>query len=203
MRTKQRIRYRMHGGKPQREVHASIVVACRGMRFAVLALLIGSAIGCGSGAEAPIKVKREDPGAHVRRIASVWRETLEDEGLPDGDPELSFFRIRRSLRVELTDGGGARETIERTELFKMRDGFEYHCITKGSIEGHARYQSVGGEIHVALSNELTRLPRDCREGGFKKKWKDVPAGTTTFALRSDRLIAIDPPLARSVLLPAQ
>src|SRR5262245_62063554 len=106
--------------------------------LASLSLSLASALlcACGSGPEPPPRVKHEDPGAHVRRIATVWREQVEEEGLPDGDPEIAFFRVRADVRVELADGGAARESIERDELFRMKDGFEYHCVTKGVIAGH-------------------------------------------------------------------
>jgi hypothetical protein len=167
------------------------------------ALSVALLSACGSSATPPPRVQHEDPSAHVRRVASVWHEEIEEEGLPDGDPEVAFFRIHADLRVELGAEGRAREAIERKELFRMRDGFEFHCAVKGVIDAHAQYETVRGEIHLALVNPAARLARECREPGFKKTWKDVPAGSTTFALRSDRLIAVDPPRARNILLPAQ
>lgn len=184
---------------------ATPVSAPRGRRL-VRAALVGAwlaAVGCGPSEEGRVHVKHEDPAVHVLRVASVWREIVEDEGIPAGEPEITFFRIRTEVRVELGAGGAVREAIDRTELFRMRDGFEYHCLTRGVLPATARYEAIAGEIHVTISNVAARLPRECREPAFAKKSKDLPAGSTVFALRSDRLVAIEPARARTVLLPVQ
>src|SRR3954452_12060184 len=82
--------------------------------FAVLVIVSAlAAAACGPGDAPPPKVKHEDPGVHLRRIGKVWREEVEDEGLPDRDPEIAFFRIRTVLRVELADDGKSTESIDR------------------------------------------------------------------------------------------
>lgn len=170
------------------------------------AALAGAALAllaCGAPQEERVHVKHEDPGVHVRRIAKVWREIIDEEGIPSSEPEISLFRIRTEMRVELGEGGVVREAIDRTELFRMRDGFEYHCVTRGVVPATAHYDNVLGEIRVTISNAAARIPRECREPAFAKKSKDLTAGSTVFALRSDRLVAIEPARARTVLLPVQ
>jgi hypothetical protein len=174
-----------------------------------LAVLVATTLfhtsGCGPGArEVPAPSVYEDPGERVRAIARVWQETTVDQGFLEGDPNgVVSFRIESRVRVELDKDGRAREQVVRQELFRMRDGREFHCVAEGVVAGAARYRRQRDEIRVDLSNGGGKLPRRCQEPGFPVLSKDVPPAKVTFALRSERLIAVDPPHVRATLLPAQ
>jgi len=105
------------------------------------------------------------------------------------------------VRVEL-DERAPRETIAREELFKLRDGREFHCKTNGVVPVRVRYGREREEIRIDLYNDATRLTRVCREPGFPVLYKEVPAAAVTFAFRAERLVAIRPGELRAILLPA-
>jgi len=161
-------------------------------------------VACSSAPEKPPAAIVEDPKAHLFRIGTVWQETSVDEGFLENDPKgVAFFRIGTKVRVELAEDGKTRENIVRDELFRMRDGAEYHCVARGSVSGSAQYLREGYEIRVVLANAPGSLPRQCKESGFPVTAKEISEVSVLFALRSDRLVAIRPAHVHSVLLPIQ
>jgi hypothetical protein len=169
-------------------------------------LWLGVALASCGGSEATVRpvVPHLDPEKQLLRIGTVWEERSVDEGFLENDPQkISFFRIETVLRVTVSPGGKVSEAIERAELFRTRAGTEFHCAAKGVVAGRATYTRVGDEVRVALENAEASLPRECREPGFPVGGKALPRATTVFALRNERLVAIDPPLSRAVLLPLQ
>lgn len=158
---------------------------------------------CGGGEAAPRTVATEDP-VHLLRIGAVWEERGLEEGFLEDDPQgVAFYRVESVSRVTFVRGGAARQAITRHELFKTKAGAEFHCESTGTVEARAAYRREGRELRVALENGEAALPRSCREPGFPVPAKRVARGTTVFALRSERLVAIDPPRSRAVLLPVQ
>lgn len=139
---------------------------------------------------------------HLRRIGTVWQEDTRGEGFLENDPSgIAFYRIRSSIRVDL--GDRPAETVKRDEFFRMRNGAEFQCQAEGNIEVSADYAWNGTEVRVRIDNRPARLVRSCRPSGFPQPTKDIGASSTTFALRHDKLVAVSPPRARSVLIPVQ
>jgi hypothetical protein len=145
----------------------------------------------------------EDPGVKVRSIATVWQELSVDEGVFDRDPHgVEKYRIETLVRLELAEGG-AREVVSRDEVFRMRDGREFHCKAAGAVPVRVRYRREREEIRLDLDNDATALRRSCREPGFPVLVKEVPGASVTFVLRAERLVAIEPAHLRATLLPSQ
>ncbi len=175
----------------------------RAHRTGALALSLALS-ACGGGDAAPRTVAVEDPEAHLLRIGSVWEERGLEEGFLENDPQgIAFYRVESVSRVTFVRGGAARQAITRHELFKTKAGAEHHCESTGTVEARVAYRREGHELRVVLENGEAALPRSCREPGFPVPAKRVARGTTVFALRSERLVAIDPPRSRAVLLPVQ
>ena len=177
-----------------------VAAAFRGWLGVALALGLSGACG---GAEGPAPRVFEDPGVKVRSIARVWQELSVDEGVFDRDPNgVERYRIETRISLELGEGS-AREVVTRDELFRMRDGREFHCKTQGVVPVRVRYRREREEIRLDLDNDATALRRSCREPGFPVLSKEVPGASVTFALRSERLLAIHPAQVRATLLPVQ
>jgi hypothetical protein len=172
--------------------------------WAALAVVV-VALGCGPGE--PVKrpvVPREDPEKHLLRIGKIWQERSLDEGFLENDPQgMAFFRIETLTKVTFSPGGKAEETIARTEYFKTKSGAEFHCEAKGVVPAVVTFSRTPEEIRVSIENGEASLPRTCREPGFPVGGKQIPRGRTVFALREERLVAVDPPRSRAVLLPMQ
>ena len=147
-------------------------------------------------------VKTEDPADHLLRIASVWQQAATEEGLLEGDPKgIAHFRVISNIELTLPKDGKAIERIRRTEEFRTVHGSRFHCTTSGTLGALAHYERKGDEIRVVLETEGGNLPRSCAEPGFPVPTKEVPALRVVFALRSDQLVAIEPPSLRASFIP--
>lgn len=138
----------------------------------------------------------------IRIVAKSWIETSKTEAFL-ADPEVAWMHSDDQFLVHL----GARGRtgiidVERNEVIRLRSGSEYHCKVSGAVQASFHFAWRTEEATVTVRAPATVLERRCKERGFARLSKQVPEVNATYALRGDRLVAIDPPTLRSALIPA-
>ena len=157
--------------------------------------------GCGGDAEPPPKVAREGAGVQVRRVATRWTDTVEEEGFLENDPNgVVQFRVFTKRTLTLGEGDSVTLRVERDERFETRVG-TFRCKAKGDLPGVATYAWQAGEAELRLRLPDASLPRACDPPGFPVAAKVLPAQSMVLVLRSDRLIGRTSARDRTVLLP--
>ena len=176
--------------------NAGLVAAIGG----VIALI---STGCGPRVpDPPPRVGREDAGMHLSRSGKGWVLAAEDQGVLQGDPlGVVSFRVREETVFSFARGAEPHRTVARDEVFAMASGAELHCTVEGSLPLAARAFWKGREVWVTLESAGGRLPRRCTGGAFPAKVRDVGAWSAVYVLRDDRLVPVEPPTVRDVLLP--
>lgn len=175
----------------------------RASPFALLALLAASSFvaACGGDEAPPPKVARETPAAQVKRVATRWGDTVEEDGFLENDPHgVLRFRVVTKRTLSLGEGASAKLRIERDEAFETKLG-NFRCKAAGELSGSATYAWQSGEAEVRVVLPPAELPRKCETPGFPVMAKAIGASTLVFLLRSDRLLGKASASDRAVLLP--
>jgi hypothetical protein len=158
---------------------------------------------CGGDAERPAKVVRETPGVQLRRVATRWGDTVEEEGFLSGDPNgVVQFRVVTARTFVLGDGAAVTLHIERDETFQTNLG-AFRCKAKGDLSGTARYAWQADDPEVRIETAAGELPRSCDRPGFPVTAKALGSATLVFVLRGDQLLGKTSARDRTVLLPLQ
>lgn len=166
----------------------------------VAACIVGIA-ACGGEPPPPPTVAREGAGVQVRRVATRWTDTVEEEGFLENDPNgVVKFRVVTKRTISLGEGESATLRVERDETFDTRVG-TFRCKAKGEVTGVATYAWQAGEAEVRLRWPDASLPRACDPPGFPVAAKVLPGHAMVLVLRSDRLIGRTSARDRTVLLP--
>jgi hypothetical protein len=158
--------------------------------------------GCGPKNETPPPPpKQASPEDRIRLVGKAWREMTQTEAYLQ-DRDVAWMRATDQFTLHLGQGGvSAIVDFERTELMRTPFGTEYHCTVAGSVQAALKYEWRMGEAVLTVRAPQAVLKRRCKEPGFPIATKKSPALDVTYALRGDRLVAIDPPTIRSSLLP--
>jgi len=166
-------------------------------------VVLHGAVACGGDSGPPPKVAREDAGTQLRRVATRWGDTFEDDGALVNDPNgVQTFHVVTARTLTLGDVGRASLRIERTESFQTKLG-PFRCKAKGTLAGTATYAWQAGEAQVRIELPAADLPRACEQPGFPVPAKVLGAETTMLVLRGDRLIGRTAARDRTLLFPLQ
>ena len=150
----------------------------------------------------PTPIKPLTAEERILTIGATWGETTRTEGYVS-DAEVAFIRADDRFAVHLTaHASTALVDIERTELIRTPQGREYHCKVRGAVQSIVKYAFRLDEPRVEIRIPSVALPRTCDQSGFSQPTRQFEALNATYALRGDRLLAIDPPTYRSSLLPS-
>ena len=169
--------------------------------LSIVLIASGLVVACGGDPAPPPKVAREGAGAQVRRVATKWSETVEEDGFLENDPNgVSRFRVRTTRTLALGEGSAATLRVERDETFETRTG-TFRCKVKGEVPAAASYAWHAGEAEVRLALSGASLPRACDPPAFPVATKELGASEMVLVLRSDRLIGKTSPRDRTVMLP--
>ena len=137
----------------------------------------------------------------VRRVATTWSETVEEDGFLQNDPNgVSRFRVITKRTLTLGEGAAATLRVERDETFETRVG-AFRCKVKGDVPAVAAYAWQAGDPEVRLTLPGASLPRTCDPPAFPVATKELGASTMVLLLRSDRLIGKTSARDRTVMLP--
>jgi hypothetical protein len=157
---------------------------------------------CGGAPPPPPVIAHETAGDHIARIGTVWEERTAAEGFMSPPSDLSTFRIESTATITIDPTApSAKQTVGRTERFTMRSGQVFHCTSEATVVSSTSYAWREGEATLTLGTPSVTLQRRCDEQGYPHPEKRLEAATMQYALRGDRLVAIVPPLSKSVLLP--
>lgn len=165
--------------------------------FARLALaLVGSltaATGCGGREAAPPQPPlQETPADEILRIGERWLASSQQRGLLSPPSPISVFVVREESRLEL-HANSARESLLIEEELDLRDGGKVLCQTRFEHSLGLRWGRREGEAAVELRRPALRGTRSCQGGTHPESFLERAGGPVRFVLRSDTLIAVDPP----------
>lgn len=175
----------------------------RRARFVAPPIVAATLAACGGSSAPPTVAKRETPAEHIHRIGTVWEERTAADGFMSPPSDIDRFRIESRMELTIGDPAAttAKELVERTETFTMRNGRTYHCSATASTTARVAYAWRGTQPELRLDSPAVLLARRCAEPGYPYPEKRLDPATVTFVLRDDRLVAVEPPLAKSVLVP--
>jgi hypothetical protein len=141
------------------------------------------------------------PEERILTVGKAWRETTQTEGYIN-QSDVAFMRVTDQITLMLEPSSlSAMLDIERKELLRSPEGREFHCTVTGAVQVAVSYESRMKEATVSVRMPQSTLPRRCKEDGFSKHFKEFPGFSATYALRGDRLLAIEPITLRSSLIP--
>lgn len=184
-----------------RAASAALAVAAARIGM-VVGLAVAGSWACGPKNEPPpAPPKVESAEDRIRLVAKAWREMNQTEAFLQTQ-DVAWMRATDQLTLHLPDHGPTGLVdIERTELMRTPQGNEYHCKVAGAVQAALKFEWRLGEAVVTVRTPAAVLGRRCKEPGFPIPSKQSPALDITYALRGDRLVAIEPPTLRSSLLP--
>jgi len=165
------------------------------------ALLLGLTACTGQKQEAEAPVAIEGAGEELRRVAVVWNSTEPTKGILSPPSPISMFHATTRSVVTL-NRDSAQEELTIWEELELRSGTTIHCANKFVHPLTVRYGRKNGEAAVEMTRPALRGARTC-DGAHPDPNFNVPRRVARFALRSDRLVAVEPSTDKRVYLPAQ
>jgi hypothetical protein len=162
-----------------------------------------SFVACGNKPEPePPPAKHVGPDDRILVVGKSWREMTQSEGFIN-EPDVAFMRVRDTFTLHLEQGAStALVDVDRDELLRSPDGREFHCKVAGAIKASVSFAWRMDEPVLSVRVPEASIPRKCKERGFTRPFKQLPALSASYALRGDQLVAIEPITLRSSLLPA-
>ncbi|HEU4581675.1 MAG TPA: hypothetical protein VFS67_25640 [Polyangiaceae bacterium] len=146
----------------------------------------------------------EGPEDAILRIGSFWEARYSDKGLRSSPSPIASFDRALVSRLELAKGQTmATETSSFEERFILRDAREVHCVERFDGPVSVKYGLRQGEAALELEWPAVQRPRECDVAGAPIPALDRPAGRARFVLRSDQLVAVEPPLEKRIFLPVE
>jgi hypothetical protein len=172
-------------------------------RLTAGSLGIALACGCGHAAnDAKIPVQHEPASAQISRIARRWQAFTQDKGFRSAPSPISVFEIQLKSSLDLEQAGAnARETLQVSEQFELRDGRRFHCESQQVVAVEARYGFRQNEPALELRRPALRLARHCTPPDYPEAVLELPAEASRFVLSDDQLRAFAPKRDRRVYLP--
>lgn len=164
-----------------------------------------AALGCASSAPPP-PTQPVSQGADdaILGIARVWESRVVDKGLRSSPSPIAAFESHVLTRIELVkDAPRARQVATYAERFGMRDGGSVECETRLEATVNVRYGRRRGEAAAEFAWAAARAARTCNAADPRIPAIEVTAGRSRFALRSDRLVGVEPALEKRTFLPLE
>ncbi len=173
--------------------------------YATLLFMLWTAcfVACGNKPEPePPPAKHVGPDDRILVVGKSWREMTQSEGFIN-EPDVAFMRVKDTFTLHLEPGAPtALVDVDRDELLRSPDGREFHCKVEGAIKASVSFSWRMDEAVLSVRIPEAAIPRKCKERGFTRPFKQLPALSASYALRGDQLVAIEPITLRSSLLPA-
>lgn len=164
--------------------------------------LAGVAACAGPPPEAAPDLRPESPADEILRVGGVWQTTYERRGFESEPSPVALFTQRVESTLDLSsDAATPSETLKVQESFELRDGRRFECRASALVKVGVRFGRKAGEAAVEVTRPSVALDRTCRPPGAPVELVSVPSGPARFVLRSDRLVAFDPPLEKRIYLP--
>lgn len=158
------------------------------------------ATGCAnSGPPVETPVKRETAADQVLRISSGWTSTEVEKSLLSPPSEISVLTISRKSDVTLAHDS-ARESLLIEEEVETRSGATIRCQTQFEHPLGLRFGRKSGRAAVELVRPALVGQRRC-DSPHPEPTISEPARRALFLLRSDQLVAVEPPLDDRIYRP--
>lgn len=177
------------------------------MRFSTKAriLLLGGTaatlLACGGPEEAaPPPVAVETPADEILRIGERWTSTAEERGLLSPPSPISVFVVREVSEITLARQSAQEELVIEEQL-ELRDGGALRCQTRFEHPLGVRWGRREAEAAVELRRPALRGARTCEGGSHPEPQLERTGGAARFVLRSDKLVAVEPPVDDRVYIP--
>ncbi|NLE85272.1 MAG: hypothetical protein GX607_02620 [Myxococcales bacterium] len=149
---------------------------------------------------APPPVAVETPADEVLRIGERWTSTSEQRGLLSPPSPVSVFVVREVSEITLSPTSG-REVLTIEEELELRDGGALLCQTRFEHPLTVRWGRRDTDAAVELRRPGVTGARQCQGGSHPEPTLERPARAARFVLRSDNLVAIEPPTDDRIYLP--
>jgi hypothetical protein len=162
-----------------------------------LLFLLSACGGQQEAVEAPVST--EGPGDEIRRVAITWTSTEPTKGILSPPSPISVFHTTTRSVVALRRDD-AREELTIWEELELRNGATIRCSNKFVHPLKVRYGRKRGEAAVEITRPVLRGQRSC-DGAHPEPEFNVPSRVARFALRSDRLVAVEPVTDKRTYLP--
>jgi hypothetical protein len=160
-------------------------------------------LSCSAADQAPPSAPaREGPEEAILRIGKVWQASEDEKGFRSKPSPIATFENQVRTRLTLVSGARrAEERIEYEERFTLQDGRSAHCTAAQTTTIEVAYGIKAGEPGVELAWPSARIARKCDAPGFPLPALERQAGRSRFVLRSDQLVAVDPPTEKRAFIP--
>lgn len=150
-------------------------------------------MGCGGqSAPPPEPPRQETPADEILRIGERWQSTSQQRGLLSPPSPISVFVVREESRIELRPDS-ARESLLIEEEIELTNGNKLLCQTRFEHALGLRWGRREGQAAVELRRPALRGNRTCQGGTHPEPVLERPGGPVRYVLRSDMLVAVDPP----------
>jgi hypothetical protein len=116
---------------------------------------------------------------------------------------VATFQSDVVSRLTLAEKGPARERLEYSERFSLRDGRVASCSTRIEHDAPVTYGLKGGVPAIELEWPAARLSRACDLPGFAAPVLERGAGRARFVLRADQLVGVEPPGEKRSFIPVE
>lgn len=159
--------------------------------------------GCGGGQAPPPATLRESPAEGILRIGRVWQASESEKGFMSAPSPVATFQSDVVSRLTLAEKGPARERLEYSERFTLRDGRVASCSTTVEHDAPVAYGLKGGVPAIELEWPAARQSRACDLSGFAPPLLERRAGRARFVLRADQLVGVEPPGEKRSFIPVE
>lgn len=173
----------------------------RAAPLASLAALL--VVACGGSQASPPVTARESPAESILRIGRVWQARESETGFMSAPSQVATFQSDVASRLTLAEQGPAREKLEYSDRFSLRDGRVANCASTLEQEVSLAYGLKGGVPAIELEWAAARPPRACDLPGFVPPVLERRAGRARFVLRDDRLVGSEPPGEKRSFIPVE
>lgn len=163
-----------------------------------LVSLLCSACG-GSSQETREPIQQETAADEVLRIGGEWISRVPDKGILSPPSEVSVFSVVTESTIQLSEES-ASERLVIEENVELRNGDGAQCRTEFSHPLQLRWGRRQGEAAVELIRPALNAQRNCR-GLHPEPVLRAEPKRALFILRSDQLVAVEPPLEDRIYRP--